>query len=192
MKISQLFLHKKWKVLFLTTSLGKKLILPTFRLDALVLLIRVMRKTRASSRNIAKISFLPSEVVKKRTFRHFKLHCNDNFQLAYNSTVVHLVFNGRIYSVFHVVMYTYKYALKWYAEHFIEWTLLPVVSVNILCGVHTRMMYTHTCISTNGRASRKLVVHLIPYGSFAFKHSLLLLLPFTAVFRPSVWFNKAH
>ena len=40
----------KARLSFLTTSLGKTLVLPTFRLDALLLL---------------KISFLPSEVVKK-------------------------------------------------------------------------------------------------------------------------------
>ena len=36
--VRQLYGHEMTKVLFLTTSLGKKLILPTFRLDALVLL----------------------------------------------------------------------------------------------------------------------------------------------------------
>ena len=50
---------KWWKVLSLPWQLHlvEKLILPTFRLDALVLLITLGR-TRASSRNVGKISFL--------------------------------------------------------------------------------------------------------------------------------------
>ena len=52
------------KVLYLTTSLGKETILPKILLDTLVL-PRATRRTRASGRNIEKISFLPSEVVGK-------------------------------------------------------------------------------------------------------------------------------
>ena len=63
-------------VLFLTTLLGNELILPTFLLDTLVLL-RVKR-TRAS---ISKMSFLPCEVVRKRTFHYFMLTgATENFK----------------------------------------------------------------------------------------------------------------
>ena len=54
-------------ILFLTTSLGKKLILPMFQLDALVLL----RVTQQLVETLDKITVIPNEAVKKRTFHHF-------------------------------------------------------------------------------------------------------------------------
>ena len=50
------------KFLFLTTSLGKKLILPMFQPDALVLCGAVTLK---------KTIFLPSDVVRKREYSNF-------------------------------------------------------------------------------------------------------------------------
>ena len=44
------------KVHFLTTSLGKKIFLPMFGLDALVLLLITLRRTRAPCRNTGKIT----------------------------------------------------------------------------------------------------------------------------------------
>ena len=58
--------YNMMKVLFLTTLFNK--ILPTFRLNDLVLL-RAMRRT---SQNIGDIKFVPNEVVRE-PFHHFML-----------------------------------------------------------------------------------------------------------------------
>ena len=42
-----------------TTSLGKQFILPTFPLDALHCFVVFLRRTRASSQNVGKITFSP-------------------------------------------------------------------------------------------------------------------------------------
>ena len=55
------------------SPLGKKLILSTFQLDALVLVLTV-RRTRASSQNVGKISCLPSKVVNEENLSPFHVY----------------------------------------------------------------------------------------------------------------------